>query len=970
MNNWYLNNPLVHENRRRHLHSSSWVSQFDCQDLKPLIICRGPIRKEAMDVFDEMGIHQYGILLSEKDSITYPNALAPELRILTDPNRVHQVADYSGATKEERVERISQIIHIAHTFGYNSIFAGYGFMSEDEDMVLAMEQAGLLFIGPCSKTQRMAGLKDQAKRTALDVGVSTTPGCDRVTLLTLLKKAPTLDALMSLARAHQLTLSLVESELEEIRQSERTTYPSLGKDLGKIGDVASQLLDLSYQAGLDLYTLEEMSETLQDAVRDILDLHPNRRIRLKAISGGGGKGQRILPSPASMDGDSTQQVNAVLNLIPGLALEILNEVKCNGVGDNKNILAELNIETTRHQEIQVVGNGQWCMTLGGRDCSLQMHEQKLLEVSVTVEELEDRIEYAQKEEDEDALSTLQSDLKTLIKMEEEASLFGKAVGLDSVSTFECIVEGKNHYFMEMNTRIQVEHRVSELCYAVQFTNPQDQQDFFIVHSLVELMVLLARWGKALPKPTRIPRLKSAVEARLNATNDALRPHAGGTITDWSHPVKGEVRDDQGISLSNPDTQAFMSYHLAGAYDSNIALLLTTGDQRQTTYENLAEVLRKMKLEGDSLATNLQFHYGLVLWFLGRNVHARPTTRFIVPYLTAVGTLKKEMEQLDLGYAYHLLSQHLIQSTPNHNHEHQTQIQQAIQNTLTQKETLILRPLRVLQRSPHLLSGWLSHVHTQVNFNEYTWTRNPLLILKELYSLLNMNWEEDRPAAQQIWKHDDALCQSGLQFYTHLQKQLNQSNWVKLNLLLNQEKSPISHWSDQQWETIRATHYGHQLGLEMLMLIVKIAQSLRFFDLRVNPDLSIHIPSHLEDPELQKDMNLLLAPPPQAKSDEIVAVSGGMFYPREAPHLPPFVNEGTHFEEGQALYIVEVMKMFNKVYAPFSGTITEILIEGEGVIIKKGQPLFKIKPDVELIHQSAEEENAHKKAYTQTWIGQL
>src|SRR5690625_7155501 len=95
-----------------------------------------------MDVFDEMGIHGYGILLSEKDSITYPSALAPELRKLTDPDRVHRVPDYSGVTGEERQERIRQIIRIAHENGYNSIFAGYGFMAEEEDMVRALEEAG------------------------------------------------------------------------------------------------------------------------------------------------------------------------------------------------------------------------------------------------------------------------------------------------------------------------------------------------------------------------------------------------------------------------------------------------------------------------------------------------------------------------------------------------------------------------------------------------------------------------------------------------------------------------------------------------------------------------------------------------------------------------------------------------------------------------------------------------------------
>ena len=167
----YLNNPLIHGDRRSKLRQSEWTEQFRCDHLKPLIICRGPIRKEAMDVFAEMGINQFGILLSEKDSIVYRGALAPELRVLTDPERVHRVPDYSGATKEERERRIADIIGIAHEHGYNAIFAGYGFMAEDETMVAAMEKAGLNFIGPCSKTVHDAGLKDEAKRTALSVGV-------------------------------------------------------------------------------------------------------------------------------------------------------------------------------------------------------------------------------------------------------------------------------------------------------------------------------------------------------------------------------------------------------------------------------------------------------------------------------------------------------------------------------------------------------------------------------------------------------------------------------------------------------------------------------------------------------------------------------------------------------------------------------------------------------------------------------
>ena len=63
-NQWYLSNPLIHQNRRKTT-GSQWQQSFDCTDMRPLIICRGPIRMEAMTVFEEMGISDYGILLSE-----------------------------------------------------------------------------------------------------------------------------------------------------------------------------------------------------------------------------------------------------------------------------------------------------------------------------------------------------------------------------------------------------------------------------------------------------------------------------------------------------------------------------------------------------------------------------------------------------------------------------------------------------------------------------------------------------------------------------------------------------------------------------------------------------------------------------------------------------------------------------------------------------------------------------------------
>ena len=60
------------------------------------------------------------------------------------------------------------------------------------------------------------------------------------------------------------------------------------------------------------------------------------------------------------------------------------------------------------------------------------------------------------------------------------------------------------------------------------------------------------------------------------------------------------------------------------------------------------------MRGKDLATNLEFHYGLVNWFIGQNINARPTTRFIVPYLTAVGELKQRANNLDLAYAWQQL----------------------------------------------------------------------------------------------------------------------------------------------------------------------------------------------------------------------------------------------------------------------------------------------------------------------------
>ncbi len=929
---WYKDNPLIHRDRRVGKSASAWVRSFACEDLKPLIVCRGPIRKEAMDVFEEMGISHYGILLSEKDSIVYANALAPELRQLTDTRRVHRVPDYTGATKEERVERMNQIVQTAKDNGYDSVFAGYGFMAEDEEFVATIERAGLKFIGPNSVTQARAGKKDEAKRTAVEVKVSTTPGVNNVTARTLVAKHKSRKALLALAEAEDLSLDA------KVRADEKMS----------LVDLADQVLMAAYAKGKDLYTIDELGAQVQREAAEMFREHPQSRIRLKAIGGGGGKGQRILGgSLLGVKNADAKLIEQAAAEAPAMVREVLSEVKATGVGDNKNVLIELNIEQTRHNEIQLLGNGKWCISLGGRDCSLQMHEQKLLEISVTQEGLAAAISRAEKAGKKDETAALRTDLEILKRMEDDAARFGAAVGLDSASTFECIVDRDRYYFMEVNTRIQVEHRVTELCYSLEFTNPADPKDSFVVESLVEAMALLARHKERLPKPDRVARFPAAAEARLNATDASLSPHAGGLIRFWSKPIEGEIRDDQGISMPNPDTGMFMRYHMAGAYDSNIALLLTKGDHRLDTYIHLGKVLGRMSLRGVNLATNLQFHYGLVNWFIGQNVMAKPTTRFVVPYLTLLGQLKDEANKVDTVFAFQEMKKHyaaqMAAEAPN-----DPSIVKAMSDVIDRKATLLTRAIDRLLEDPHLLSGWLSLNRTnyRIENGKVLWLRNPLGVLNDTYAYLNMGWNPRSPAAEVIWQHDHELLQRAIRFYQELRETfaLRKEEFYKLAEILKAE-TPQGGYDQATWDKIRSAHLGFEAGNELLGLLFMVAETVKFFDFRVEANLEVTIPAHLHDPELQARMKKVLCPPPATKADELVAPYGGMFYRQEAPGRPPFIVDGQHFDKGQPLYIIEVMKMFNTVRAQFSGTIDKVVMNGaDGTVVQKGQPLFKITPD--------------------------
>jgi biotin carboxyl carrier protein len=228
---------------------------------------------------------------------------------------------------------------------------------------------------------------------------------------------------------------------------------------------------------------------------------------------------------------------------------------------------------------------------------------------------------------------------------------------------------------------------------------------------------------------------------------------------------------------------------------------------------------------------------------------------------------------------------------------------------------------------------------------------------------------DGAAAHRIWDHDKALLDRALGFYEALGARVSERlSWPELDATLLADE-PAFGFDDAVWTRVRAAHAGHQMGLEILALLPLIGAKTRFDDLRLSDDLTIDIPARLLDPKHQDAMRKVLVPPPATKADEIVAAMGGTYYGQEAPHLPPFVATGSHFAKGDPLYIIEVMKMFNKVLAPFAGTVTAVLVES-GVVVRKGQPLLKIRPDEILVEEDPADRERRVQANTAAYLERL
>jgi len=286
-------------------------------------------------------------------------------------------------------------------------------------------------------------------------------------------------------------------------------------------------------------------------------------ILVKAASGGGGKGIRIANTPADFD--------------TALAEASSEAQRSFGDGD---VIVERYIERPRHIEVQIIGDKRGGIAeLGTRECSVQRRYQKLLE--------------------EAPAPNLSAETRRGLRS--SALALAKSIGYDSAGTVEFVVDAEtgDHFFLEMNTRLQVEHPVTELITGV---------------DLVELMIRVAA-GE--PLPLRADQLAfegHAIEARIAAENPSVgfAPQIG---TVHHVVVPHGVRWDAAVEPGSEITPH---------YDSMIAKLIVWGRTRAEALDRLRRALDELIIGG--VTTTAGFHR----WLIDQPaiVNATVTTRFL------------------------------------------------------------------------------------------------------------------------------------------------------------------------------------------------------------------------------------------------------------------------------------------------------------------------------------------------------
>jgi acetyl-CoA carboxylase biotin carboxylase subunit len=268
---------------------------------------------------------------------------------------------------------------------------------------------------------------------------------------------------------------------------------------------------------------------------------------IKAAGGGGGRGMRVVHTEAAL-------INSV-NMTRAEAQAAFN---------NPTVYMEKFLTQPRHIEIQVLADEHGnAVYLGERDCSMQRRHQKILE--------------------EAPAPGVDRDL--IARIGERCAEACRTIGYRGAGTFEFLYENGEFYFIEMNTRVQVEHPVTELITGVDIVQTQ----------------LRVAAGQKLPFKQKDIKLKGhAIECRINAEDSHTFVPSPGRITGFHMPGGPGVR---------VDTHAYQNYMVPPHYDSMIGKLLTYGDTREQAIARMRIALSEMVVEG--IKTNIPLHVELM-----------------------------------------------------------------------------------------------------------------------------------------------------------------------------------------------------------------------------------------------------------------------------------------------------------------------------------------------------------------------
>lgn len=284
------------------------------------------------------------------------------------------------------------------------------------------------------------------------------------------------------------------------------------------------------------------------AIKDIAEAKVRAKevgypVILKAAAGGGGRGMRVVEEESYIE-------NAFLAA----------EAEAIGAFGDGTIYMEKFIKNPRHIEVQVIADSHGnVLHIGERDCSMQRRHQKLIEESPAVA------------------------LTPEIRAELHASAVRatKYIKYEGAGTFEYLLDAdKKFYFMEMNTRLQVEHTVSEMVSGL---------------DLIEMMIRVAE-GESLPPQESVVLSGHSIECRITAEDPIKFLPCPGKITQWISPGGRNVR---------VDTHAHGGYIVPPTYDSMIGKLIVYGTDRNDAIARMHRALSEFTITG--IKTTIPFH---------------------------------------------------------------------------------------------------------------------------------------------------------------------------------------------------------------------------------------------------------------------------------------------------------------------------------------------------------------------------